>query len=92
MVKMLWQFDMSKEKIFETVSQIKIHYRNSELSEGKAGEIHGGDRLPYVKVDDTDNFANFDGVAWQVQVYGEATPELKAWCDKQQVKPIQFDW
>src|SRR6185295_6532704 len=33
---------------FQTVSQTLLHYRHSALSEGKAGSVHGGDRLPWV--------------------------------------------
>jgi 2-polyprenyl-6-methoxyphenol hydroxylase-like FAD-dependent oxidoreductase len=29
-----------------TVSQTRVNYRRSELSQGKAGAVHGGDRLP----------------------------------------------
>ena len=32
--------------LFRTVSQTLINYRGSRLSEGRAGRVHGGDRLP----------------------------------------------
>ena len=34
--------------LFRTVSQIGVSYRNSPLSEGAAGGVRGGDRLPWV--------------------------------------------
>src|SRR5947207_5429691 len=34
--------------MFRTVSQTAVHYRDSALSEGSAGDVHGGDRLPWV--------------------------------------------
>ena len=45
--------------MFRTVSQTVVNYRGSSLSEGRAGKIHGGDRLPWVKSEVTgdDNFA-----------------------------------
>ena len=35
--------------LFRTVSQIGVHYRESPLSEGAAGSVRGGDRLPWVE-------------------------------------------
>jgi 2-polyprenyl-6-methoxyphenol hydroxylase-like FAD-dependent oxidoreductase len=34
--------------MFRTVSQTAVNYRDSPLSQGHAGAVHGGDRLPYV--------------------------------------------
>ncbi len=34
--------------MFRTVSQTAVNYRGSSLSEGRAGTVHGGDRLPWV--------------------------------------------
>src|SRR5256712_4358123 len=39
-----------------TISQTGIEYRDSGLSEGNAGRVHGGDRLPWTG-SDPDNFA-----------------------------------
>ena len=35
--------------MFRTISQTAVHYRGSSLSERRAGAVHGGDRLPWVK-------------------------------------------
>jgi 2-polyprenyl-6-methoxyphenol hydroxylase-like FAD-dependent oxidoreductase len=43
--------------LFRTISQTQIEYRDSELSEGRAGRVHGGDRLPWIGPD-PDNFAS----------------------------------
>ena len=44
--------------LFRTVSQTSITYRGSALSEGRAGRVHGGDRLPWVTLGPgADNFA-----------------------------------
>lgn len=95
LVKIAWQFDMPKEKIFDILSQIKVNYRDSQLSLGKAGKIHGDDRLPYVKIttgDQADNFNDFDGIVWQVHVYGEPSLELVDWCKRQGLKLVTFAW
>ena len=36
---------------FRTISQTAINYRGSALSEGRAGRVHGGDRLPWAPLD-----------------------------------------
>ena len=51
---------------------------------GKLGRVHGGDRLPWVRLDGssnpTDNFAVLDGLEWQVHVYGLPGPGLAEAC------------
>ncbi|MEP7068970.1 MAG: FAD-dependent monooxygenase [Usitatibacter sp.] len=61
--------------LFRTISQIRIHYRKSALSEGIAGEVHGGDRLPWVAAGEG-NFKSLRGLQWRLHVYGAATPAL----------------
>ena len=46
-----------REFMFRTVSQIMVNYRDRPLSVGKAGEVHGGDRLPWVAGTPADNHA-----------------------------------
>src|SRR5262249_27920270 len=45
------QFEAVREYIFRTVSQIALNYRGDPLSQGEAGHVHGGDRLPWVRID-----------------------------------------
>jgi 2-polyprenyl-6-methoxyphenol hydroxylase-like FAD-dependent oxidoreductase len=82
--------------LFRTVSQTSVNYRGSSLSAGRAGKVHGGDRLPWVKTDlngvDTDNFAPLTSVDWQVHVYGDAAPEVKAVCDGRKLPLCVFPW
>lgn len=82
--------------MFRTVSQTVINYRGSRLSEGRAGTVHGGDRLPWVKLNangvETDNFAPLTSLAWQVHVYGEAAPEMRAICDQRRLALHIFPW
>src|SRR6266852_5093040 len=44
-------FEVVREYIFRTVSQITLNYRGHTLSAGSAGHVHGGDRLPWVSID-----------------------------------------
>lgn len=69
-------FSAVRRTMFTTVSQTRINYHESALSEGEAGHIQGGDRLPWVSTDTYDNFAPLTAMAWQVHVYGEASPAL----------------
>ncbi|HXW76516.1 MAG TPA: FAD-dependent monooxygenase, partial [Candidatus Eremiobacteraceae bacterium] len=80
--------------LFRTVSQTNVHYRESRLSEGRAGGVHGGDRLPWVPgaAQQPDNFAPLRSMDWQVHVYGEASPELRAWCSARALPLHEFEW
>src|ERR1700730_14165994 len=82
--------------LFRTVSQTAVNYRGSSLSEGRAGTVHGGDRLPWVKTDlngvDTDNFAPLASGDWEVPVYGDAAPEMQAMCDRRKLPLHVFPW
>ena len=42
-------FESARRLMFRIVSQIEIAYRDSALSAGRAGGVHGGDRLPWVR-------------------------------------------
>jgi hypothetical protein len=77
---------------FRTVSQIMLNYREGPLSRGVAGNVHGGDRLPWAEVDNADNFASLTAMNWQVHVYGSANPALAAWCTRQNVPLHVFPW
>jgi 2-polyprenyl-6-methoxyphenol hydroxylase-like FAD-dependent oxidoreductase len=77
---------------FRTVSQINVNYRASLLSRGKAGDVHGGDRMPWVVADGVDNQRDSTGTTWQAQVYGAARPELVAWCADRKLPLIVFPW
>ncbi len=85
-------FEPVREFMFRTVSQIMLNYRNGPLSRGTAGHVHGGDRLPWARVDGADNFATLATLDWQVHVYGAAKAELAAWCAAQQLPLHVFEW
>ena len=56
--------------LFRMISQTMLNYRDSQLSEGEAGDVRGGDRLPWVGANGSDNFATLNATTWQVHVYG----------------------
>jgi 2-polyprenyl-6-methoxyphenol hydroxylase-like FAD-dependent oxidoreductase len=64
----------ARRALFKTLSQVMIHYPDSPLSGGRAGDIIGGDRLPWVP----DNFQPLQSLDWQLHVYGKADPALMA--------------
>lgn len=79
--------------LFETVSQTVVNYRNSPLSSGRAGRVHGGDRLPWVETGPGEyNFGVLKSLARQVHVYGEATNELTAACAHLGLPLHVFPW
>ena len=52
---------------FRTVSQIAVNYRGSPGNARSAGKVHGGDRLPWVKIgegDEEHNFAALTSMDW----------------------------
>jgi 2-polyprenyl-6-methoxyphenol hydroxylase-like FAD-dependent oxidoreductase len=69
-----------REYLFRTASQIMVNYRGTALSAGTAGEVHGGDRLPWVADGASDNYAPLQTIAWQVHVYGSAPEGLRGAC------------
>jgi hypothetical protein len=84
--------------MFRTISQTAVHYRSSSLSEGQAGQLRGGDRLPWIgsasdpSADRTDNFAPLTALDWQVHVYGKPAPELDGVCKGRGLPCHTFPW
>ena len=84
-----------RQFLFRTISQCGVNYRGSGLSEGRAGAVHGGDRLPWVKPDTNetgDNFTPLTSLDWQVHVYGNATPAIQAMCADRKLPLHIFSW
>jgi hypothetical protein len=83
--------------MFRTISQTGINYRGCSLSAGIAGPLHGGDRLPWVRLGMPtdafrDNFEPLRSVAWQMHVYGEASEEVVRYCSERRFKLHVFAW
>jgi 2-polyprenyl-6-methoxyphenol hydroxylase-like FAD-dependent oxidoreductase len=81
---------------FRSVSQTMLNYRRSALSEGKAGSVRGGDRLPWVLPEDAswdeDNFAPLASLDWQVHVYGKSSRKLALMCADLGLLLREFPW
>lgn len=73
-----YRLEAVRAYMFRILSQTLVSYHDGPLSEGKAGETRGGDRLPFVASED--NFAPLAAIAWQVHVYGAPRPDLEGWC------------
>lgn len=89
---LLTSITRTRRRIFKLVSQTRIDYEKSALSEGRAGNVHGGDRLPWVSHDRADNFKPLESLDWQVHVYGSAQPELRAGTSELDIPLHVFDW
>jgi len=84
-----------RQFLFRTISQCGVNYRGSSLSEGRAGAVRGGDRLPWVKLDMNetgDNFTPLAALDWQVHVYGDASPAMQAMCADRKLPLHVFSW
>jgi len=95
LLPILFKFASVRHFMFRTVSQAALNYRGSSLSEGCAGAVHGGDRLPWVKAESNqagDNFTPLTSLDWQVHVYGTAAQEIRAICDDRKLPLHIFPW
>ena len=84
--------ESAREFMFRTVSQVGLNYRGGPLSSGRARQVHGGDRLPWVVADGIDNFASLATIAWQIHVYGTPSPALCGWCKDHNIVLNAFGW
>ncbi|MER8778062.1 FAD-dependent monooxygenase [Mesorhizobium sp. M0977] len=77
---------------FGLISQAAIQYRAGPISAGTAGQIRGGDRLPYVAYGSGDNFEPLRSLDWQVHVYGETNAEFRAMLASTGIPIHVFAW
>ncbi|MCD7034101.1 FAD-dependent monooxygenase [Metabacillus sp. GX 13764] len=80
--------EKARKAAFNAVSQIRINYRKSGISEGRAGKILGGDRLPWTG----DNFQPLHAQDWQLHVYGTAKEPLKETAAALGLRLHEFPW
>jgi len=96
LMPLLFNFAALRRFLFRTVSQTSVNYRGSSLSEGRAGAVHGGDRLPWVKGGSNhigeDNFTPLASLDWQVHVYGDVSPEIRTVCEVRKLPLHVFPW
>ncbi|MEO8567078.1 MAG: FAD-dependent monooxygenase [Betaproteobacteria bacterium] len=96
LIPLLFRLRPVRRLMFRTVSQTAVNYRGSSLSEGRAGPVHGGDRLPWVEPEsaggEADNFAPLNSLDWQVHVYGEVSTDIQAACAQRKLPLHVFAW
>jgi 2-polyprenyl-6-methoxyphenol hydroxylase-like FAD-dependent oxidoreductase len=92
----LFHTQVMRRFMFRTLSQTAIHYRSSALSEGVAGRVRGGDRLPWVPPNaeggDDDNFVALASLDWQVHVYGTCSQKISDTCTRRRLPLHVFPW
>jgi 2-polyprenyl-6-methoxyphenol hydroxylase-like FAD-dependent oxidoreductase len=88
----LASFEFFREFLFRTVSQVTINYRSCALNEGRAGDVCGGDRLPWVMFEGLDNYDPLNAIAWQAHVYGSARGAVSSWCQQHGLPLHEFAW
>ena len=86
------RIEAARNYIFRTVSQITLNYRGKGLDEGHAGPVHGGDRLPWVKLGGTDNYKALKRIGWQIHVYGKADDYVKRWAEGRRIPLEVYAW
>jgi hypothetical protein len=96
----LLKFRAARTAQFRLISQIRIQYRHSPLSEGplskgrlsrgKTGDIHAGDRLPWVN--GQDNYGPLKSLDWQIHVYGECDNSVRQKASTWKLPLHVFSW
>jgi 2-polyprenyl-6-methoxyphenol hydroxylase-like FAD-dependent oxidoreductase len=82
----------TQHAFFRLVSQTRIHYEGSPLSEGRAGQVHGGDRLPWLGPHGPSNFDSLRSLDWQVHLYGDADPAFASALQQLDLALHIFPW
>jgi len=92
----LFRVPAVRQLAFRTISQIAVNYRASPLSVGAAGKLHGGDRLPWVRVGMQGaaefNFAALTSLDWQIHIYGDAAGDIQTLADRRRIPLHAFAW
>ena len=86
------RFEAARDYILRTISQITLNYRGRGLDEGHAGPVHGGDRLPWVKMGGTDNYQALKRIGWQIHIYGKADDYVKRWAQDRRIPLEVYAW
>jgi 2-polyprenyl-6-methoxyphenol hydroxylase-like FAD-dependent oxidoreductase len=96
----LLKFRAARTAQFRLISQIRIQYRHSPLSEGplskgrlsrgKTGDVHAGDRLPWVI--GQDNYGPLKSLDWQIHVYGECDNSVRQKASTWKLPLHVFSW
>ncbi len=84
------RFSAARRAEFRLVSQVRITYRESPLSDGAAGHVRAGDRLPWVE--GIDNFAPLQSLDWQIHVHGKAAAPLREYAQRAGLPLHEWPW
>ncbi len=84
------RFAAARRAQFRLVSQVRITYREGPLSDGSAGAVHAGDRLPWVE--GAGNFAPLASLEWQVHLYGTAPAPIRAFAASVDLPLHEWPW
>ena len=82
--------EIGRHAAFRLVSQIRVAYRKSGLSDGVVGKIAGGDRLPWLP--QADNFAPLASLGWQIHVFGDVPAVFSATAEALGLPIHRFAW
>ena len=86
------RFAPTRHAIFRLISQARIHYPDSPLSQGRAGHVHGGDRLPWTGHGEDDNFSPLRSLDWQLHAYGKIERDLASAARELSLATHTFPW
>ncbi len=86
------RFSLGRHAIFRTISQTRIHYPDSPLSQGEAGDVHGGDRLPWTGDSAPNNFEPLRSLDWQAHIYGDKDSGVENLCSQISLPLHVFPW
>jgi 2-polyprenyl-6-methoxyphenol hydroxylase-like FAD-dependent oxidoreductase len=92
LLPLLLGFSAVRRAQFRLVSQTRINYRQSPLSEGSTGVVDGGDRLPWMEASDGGNFEPLKSLDWQVHIYGNASSDLRHFATECGLAMHEFPW
>ena len=93
LVERIARTKLGQRLFFSALSQTGIEYRASAWSEGRAGRLRGGDRLPWIPPragESADNFTPLTSLDWQAHVYGAAAGALRQACEERRVPVHAF--
>ncbi len=91
-VPRLLRLPAGRRTLFRTVSQIGVSYRDSGDGEGRAGQVHAGDRLPWAAGPDGGNFAALRTADWQAHVYGAASAAVRDQLTGLRLRLVEQPW
>ena len=77
---------------YKFLSQTGLNYRESMLSQGFAGRLRGGDRLPWLQTEFFDNYETLNSMTWHIQIYGETNSNFNSVANFRGFKIFEYQW